>query len=159
MLKLPHQSLSQAFEQAENNGINPSSNATFGEIVEARFSRRGLMKGVLGVSAIAAFAEPLALDAAAQANPTPSFPFRETSSIPDEKHAVAEGHKADILIRWGDPLFADSPAFNPQAQTAAAQARQFGYNNDYLGYIPMPGAAKPVNMACSASIMNIPMKS
>ena len=29
------------------------------------------------------------------------------------------------------------------AQTAAAQRLQFGYNNDYLGYFPMPGAANP----------------
>ncbi len=28
-------------------------------------------------------------------------------------------------------------------QSAAAQKLQFGYNNDYLGYIPMPGAANP----------------
>jgi secreted PhoX family phosphatase len=28
-------------------------------------------------------------------------------------------------------------------QTAAAQKMQFGYNNDYLGYLPMPGAANP----------------
>ena len=26
-------------------------------------------------------------------------------------------------------------------QTAAAQAKQFGYNNDYVGYVPMQGAA------------------
>src|SRR5262249_3974760 len=28
-------------------------------------------------------------------------------------------------------------------QTAAAQKRQFGYNNDYLGYLPMPGVQNP----------------
>ena len=28
-------------------------------------------------------------------------------------------------------------------QSAAAQKRQFGYNNDFLGYIPMPGATEP----------------
>ena len=31
----------------------------------------------------------------------------------------------------------------PRHQSAANQAKQFGYNNDYLGYLPMPGAADP----------------
>jgi uncharacterized protein len=57
----------------------------------------------------------------------------------DDKHHVAEGYNADVLIRWGDPLFADSPEFDPRAQTADKQARQFGYNNDYIGLIPLPG--------------------
>ena len=34
-----------------------------------------------------------------------------------------------------------APAFDPLKQNAAAQKKQFGYNNDYLGYLPMPGAA------------------
>jgi secreted PhoX family phosphatase len=59
----------------------------------------------------------------------------------DEKHYVAEGHDADVLIRWGDPVLPGAPAFDPTQQTAAAQKLQFGYNNDYLGYLPMPGAA------------------
>ena len=36
-----------------------------------------------------------------------------------------------------------APAFDPMKQTAAAQKQQFGYNNDFLGYLPMPGAANP----------------
>ncbi|HMN87738.1 MAG TPA: DUF839 domain-containing protein, partial [Bauldia sp.] len=58
-------------------------------------------------------------------------------------HHVAEGYDADILIRWGDAVVADAPAFDVMKQTAAAQAKQFGYNNDYVGYVPLPGAADP----------------
>ena len=47
-----------------------------------------------------------------------------------------------MLLRWGDPLFADSPEFDPTKQTAEAQARQFGYNNDYVGYIAIDGSAE-----------------
>ncbi|ODN68557.1 hypothetical protein A6302_04145 [Methylobrevis pamukkalensis] len=47
-----------------------------------------------------------------------------------------------MLLRWGDALFPDSPAFDPANQTPEAQARQFGYNNDYVGYIPLDGSAK-----------------
>ena len=43
---------------------------------------------------------------------------------------MAAGYDADVLLRWGDPLFPDSPAFAPANQTPEAQRRQFGYNND-----------------------------
>ena len=60
----------------------------------------------------------------------------------DEKHYVADGYDADILIRWGDPVLPGAPAFHPQKQTAEAQAKQFGYNNDYLGYFPLDGSRR-----------------
>jgi hypothetical protein len=43
---------SQAYEEAENRGSNPTDNPTFGDIVAVRFGRRDLVKGVLGVGAI-----------------------------------------------------------------------------------------------------------
>ena len=58
----------------------------------------------------------------------------------DADHHVAEGYDADVLLRWGDRLFADAPEFDPTAQSPEAQARQFGYNNDYVGFIPLDGA-------------------
>ena len=35
------------------------------------------------------------------------------------------------FLKWGEPLFADAPAFDSGAQTAAAQAKQVGYNCDF----------------------------
>jgi len=44
---------------------------------------------------------------------------------------VPEGYRAEVLISWGDPIFADAPAFDPAGKTpAAAQERQMGDNND-----------------------------
>lgn len=134
----------QAFEDAENAGSNPSDNASIGEIIAARYHRRDILKGALGVAAIAATVSPLALAASQKAHAAVAgFRFKEVAAGVDERHHVAEGYDADILIRWGDAVTPGAPAFDPAQQSAAAQKQQFGYNNDYIGYLPMPGAANP----------------
>jgi len=135
---------SAGFELSEDTGANTSQNDTIGDIIAERLSRRDLMRGALAATAIAATVSPAALLAAGpanarSANTTPSFAFPEVQAGSGPDHAVAEGYDADILIRWGDKVLADAPDFDPTAQTAEAQARQFGYNNDYLGYIPLDG--------------------
>ncbi|TSE05949.1 PhoX family phosphatase [Mesorhizobium intechi] len=131
-------------EENEGPAANPTDNRTMGEIIAARFSRRGFLKGSLAVSAIAATVGPLALIAAddAHAAEGSAFKFDELEAAIDDKHHVAPGYDADVLLRWGDPLFADSPGFDPTKQSAEAQARQFGYNNDYVGYIAIDGSAE-----------------
>jgi secreted PhoX family phosphatase len=131
-------------EDAEGEGHNQSANPTMGEIISKRFSRRNFLQGSLAVSAIAATVSPVAFMSAgkARAAGTSAFSFPEVEAGVDANHHVADGYDADVLLRWGDPLFPDSPAFDPTKQTAAAQERQFGYNNDYVGYIPLEGSAE-----------------
>jgi secreted PhoX family phosphatase len=134
---------SQAAEASEDVGSNTSQNPTIGDVIATRLARRDVLRGALGVAALAGIA-PLALDRALAQSVTPTrFSFREIAAGSDEKHHVSEGYDADVLIRWGDAVLRDAPAFDPLKQTASAQQRQFGYNNDYLGYIPMRGAADP----------------
>lgn len=131
-------------EDADGDGHNPSLNPTMGEIIGKRFSRRGFLQGSLAVSAIASTVGPVALMSAdkARAAGSSAFSFTEVEAGVDATHHVAEGYDADVLLRWGDALFADSPAFDPMAQTSAAQERQFGYNNDYVGFIPLEGSSE-----------------
>jgi secreted PhoX family phosphatase len=136
---------SQAYEASEDVGRNSTGNPTIGDIIAARFDRRDLLKGALGVAAISATMGPLALAAASQARAAAParFTFREIEAGVDVDHHVAEGHDAQVLIRWGDPVLPGGQALDPAKQTAAAQKLQFGYNNDYVAYFPMPGAANP----------------
>jgi secreted PhoX family phosphatase len=131
-------------EDAAGEPHNLTANPTMGEIISRRFSRRSVLKGALAASAISATVSPLALLAADQAKAAAQsvFSFPELEAGVDTDHHVAEGYEADVLLRWGDPLFADSPAFDPKAQSAASQKRQFGYNNDFLGYVPLDGSAE-----------------
>jgi len=131
-------------EEADSAPRNRSDNPTMGEIISARFSRRGFLQGSLAVSAIAATVSPIALITAdhARAAEGSAFTFNEVEAGVDAKHHVADGYDADILVRWGDGLFSDAPEFDPTRQTADAQRRQFGYNSDYLGYIPLEGSSE-----------------
>jgi uncharacterized protein len=138
----------RAAEEAENAGTNTSANPTMGEIIADRYNRRDLLRGALAVTAISATVSPLAVGLAEQAKAqggeaATSFNFKEVMAGSDENHHVAEGYEADVLIRWGDPVLPAAPAFDPQEQSAEAQKRQFGYNNDFLGYFPLPGASHP----------------
>ncbi|WP_150287773.1 PhoX family protein [Rhabdaerophilum calidifontis] len=141
------QPISVQFEEAEDLGSNASANPTLGDVIAERMGRRDLLKGLLGCAVIGATVSPIALTVAEQAraqtppNTTPSFNFKEIAAGSDERHHIAEGYDADILIRWGDPVLPGAPAFDPLKQSAAAQAKQFGYNNDFLGFAPIDGRA------------------
>lgn len=89
-------------------------------------------------------ASPLALLAAARETPgahtsAPSaFGFTEVAHGVNETHQIAPCYRADILVRWGDPVLPGAPIFDPRGQSVAAQLRQFRYNNDYIGFLPLP---------------------
>lgn len=131
-------------EALEDVGRNGSGNPTIGDIINLRYSRRGFLSGSLGVTAIAATVGPLALLATGEAGgaEASAFSFDEAKAGVDEMHHLAAGYEGDILLRWGDKVFADSPEFDPMNQTPAAQARQFGYNNDYVGFVPLDGSSE-----------------
>lgn len=100
----------------------------------------------MAVTAISATVSPMAMlaaagDAEAQSTVEGSaFNFPEVKAGVDADHHVAKGYDADVLLRWGDKVFADAPEFDPTRQSEAAQERQFGYNNDFVGFIPLDGA-------------------
>lgn len=144
---------SDAFEASEDVGRNPSPAPTIGDVIAARYSRRDMLKGTLGATAIAAVLGPQAVAAAhpdhakAVTRAASAFAFPELPAEVTASHAVAEGYDADLLIRWGDPVLPGAPAFDPLNQSAEAQAQQFGYNNDYIGAVPHPDAPEEAGRA------------
>ena len=144
----PFSCRSEAFEASDDRPTNTSNDATLGDIINARYSRRSVLKGALGVTAMSALAaSPFALLAASgkqDDSAAGAFAFSEIDHGVDDNHHVAPGYSADVLMRWGDPVLPGAPAFDPHAQSADAQRKQFGYNNDFIGYIPLPpGSGNP----------------
>ncbi|WP_285249889.1 PhoX family phosphatase [Pseudarthrobacter sp. fls2-241-R2A-168] len=129
---------------------NTSSNSYFRDIASATMSRRaalgfgaaGALAVVLGSAVTSAEpASAVGLSKAAKEGFGKSK-LQFTAIKPVDKavdaFTVPEGFTWQPIIRWGDPLFADSPDFDLNNQTAAAQARQFGYNNDYTDIVEIP---------------------
>ena len=129
-------------DEDDLNPSNTSLGATFQDIANIRFSRRAALKGLLATSALTAVgaaAGPLGQAQAAAGSSTLTF-----SEIPhgyDAEFHVAEGYDAQILLRWGDKVLADAPEFSVGKLTGEGQARQFGYNCDFIGYMPLPAGS------------------
>ncbi|WP_158879562.1 PhoX family protein [Amycolatopsis anabasis] len=128
---------------------NESGNAYFGDVVKDVVSRRGALKaGAVMAAAAGGFA---ALSGSAAAEPaTPaapgvaggagrSVPGTDFDPVPPntaDAVTIPDGYAQSVVIRWGDPVVPGAPKFDFTKQTAAAQEKQFGYNNDFTGLIP-----------------------
>ena len=132
-------------DESENRTSNPriaGGAATIGDVIAERLSRRAFVGGLaafggLAASGCASVAATSGPGMAARAGGEDAFTFAEITRGMDETLHVPTQYRSDVVIRWGDSLFDDSPRFDPFNQTEAAQLRQFGYNNDYIGLVEL----------------------
>ncbi|WP_370289875.1 PhoX family phosphatase [Nocardioides sp.] len=125
---------------------NPTSHPHVQEHISAVLGRRSLLAGaaatgagvlVLGSTA-QAVAGPTPVTAAAAARRTvAAAKFAPVS--PNKRDAVttARGFTSSVIISWGDAVVAGAPRFDAYAQTPEKARQQFGYNNDYVGVLPL----------------------
>ncbi|TGY89885.1 PhoX family phosphatase [Marinicauda algicola] len=104
---------------------------SIGELIDRRLTRRAAL-GLLGGAGLAAGLP--AGGARALQDGVSSLAFTQLDHAIEPDHAVAPGYRAEVLIRWGDAMFPDAPVFDPWNQSAEAQARQFGTQNDFIAY-------------------------
>ena len=131
------------FEEQDGIAVNPSTQAAIAEIIDARLSRRALVKGIAAGGAFGLFgcssAGPLSTTAAARAaDGSAPLTFAEVGRSADERHRLAAGYSAQVLIRQGDPIRRGGPPYQPGRQTGAQQEQQFGTDNDFLAFMPLP---------------------
>ena len=127
---------------------NTSDNEYFRDIVGIAISRRALLVGA-GVGAAAIVlgnglgTSGPAFAAQGSGGVPGGLSFAPIAPVPaaTDRFVVPQGYTWSPIIRWGDPIFSTNDAFDPAHQTADLQARQFGYNNDYLDII-MTGSNK-----------------
>ena len=127
-------------DASENHTSNPrivAGAATIGDIIDERLSRRGFLASLGATTAAVSVGCASTAQNEPETRVAADFSFSEITRGADAYHHLPEEYVADIVLRWGDPVFEGAPAFDPYNQAASGQLKQFGYNNDFIGFYPL----------------------
>ena len=110
--------------------VNPGPEETdFDRVMDRALSRRDLIKGVMVFGGVAALGNTL-FPAITEAAPH-RFAFDAINTSTADNITVPPGYSAQVMVRWGDPLWSDGEEFDHATRgTASSQAVSFGDNND-----------------------------
>ena len=127
-------------------GRNESANPSFESILQARLSRRNLLKGGVGLAAMPFLGASLAAcGSSGSSDPAPSVTSQSLSFSAAAFSAVAKsvadalsvpaGYSATVLYRLGDPIDASVDAYaNDGSDTAASFEHRAGDHHDGIYY-------------------------
>jgi secreted PhoX family phosphatase len=138
---------------------NQTDNPYLGDMIQTAMSRRSLIQaGSVGALVLAVTGASVALPrtpapsgGSTTPSPPPALPptpgdgaltFKPIPPNRLDALIVPNGYDHAVVVQWGDPVLPGAPAFDPHEQTAAAQSKQFGYNNDYLAVLPLDRAGR-----------------
>ncbi|HEX5738269.1 MAG TPA: alkaline phosphatase PhoX [Hydrogenophaga sp.] len=152
----PHNNQPTDFNEEDSN---TSSNPQFEQVLDARLSRRGLLRGaagaagagVLGASALSGCAT--AGGAAGTTGPAlTSLGFKPVAKSLADKVVVPEGYTAQIIYALGDPLTANTPAFKNDGTDTTFEQRA-GDHHDGMEWFGLDASGKPSNSFNSRGIL------
>jgi secreted PhoX family phosphatase len=113
----------------------PDQSHHFSDILRRRLTRRAVVQGGIAAT-LMVVSRPSAVAGQDTESALTFTPIEPTvgGNVP----TVPAGYSFSPLVRWGDPVMANAPTFDPTNLTAASQALQAGYNCDYVGFLPLP---------------------
>ncbi|WP_027891745.1 PhoX family protein [Calidithermus chliarophilus] len=112
---------------------NQSENAYVRDVIEEALTRRGF----LSASAAGLFVLS-GLGSLAGARASGGIGFKAIELSTEDRLVLAEGYSSGVVIRWGDPIGRGARRFDLANWSARDQEAAFGYNCDYISYLPLP---------------------
>ncbi|KRB77335.1 phosphatase [Nocardioides sp. Root190] len=129
---------------------NPTDHPHIRDEITKAVARRAVLRGgaagagavlvgsVVGTGSLAAAATTTGVSrAAAAAGPLGTHRFRPVTPNKRDAFTVPTGYRTSVVMKWGDPVVLGAPDFDPAEQSVAAAEKQFGFNCDYVGVLPL----------------------
>ena len=135
-------------ETFDRTRFNKSANKPFEEVLEAQLSRRKILKGGLGLSAMTAFGA-FGLTGCSASNvsaPLASQPSRSSAILNFDSVAgsltdavvVPNGYTAQVLVPWGTPLNSNPQPWKQDGSNSAFdQENSLGMHHDGMHFFPL----------------------
>ena len=126
----------------DDDDTNPSRNPSFASVLEARMSRRTLLKGSMGLAAGTFFGGSLMACADDDVTPPPApqlrLDFTAVGKSLADAVVVPAGYTASVLFRLGDPIAAGVADYtNNGSEPGASHALRAGDHHDAIYYFGM----------------------
>ncbi|MDP3887289.1 PhoX family phosphatase [Hydrogenophaga sp.] len=143
-----------------NEDSNHTANPHIDQVLDARLSRRGLLRGaagaagagVLGTTALSGCATSGASGTTGAA--LTSLGFKPVAKSLADKVVVPEGYSAQIIYALGDPLAAGVPAYKNDGSDTAFEQRA-GDHHDGMEWFGLDASGKPSNSFNSRGILAV----
>ncbi|MDP3326626.1 MAG: PhoX family phosphatase [Hydrogenophaga sp.] len=143
-----------------NEDSNHTANPHIDQVLDARLSRRGLLRGaagaagagVLGTTALSGCATSGASGTTGAA--LTSLGFKPVAKSLADKVVVPEGYSAQIIYALGDPLAAGVPAYKNDGSDTAFEQRA-GDHHDGMEWFGLDASGKPSTSFNSRGILAV----
>lgn len=137
-------------ETFDSTRFNKSNNKPFEEVLDANLSRRNVLKGGLGISAMTAFgafglaghstANAATMQATGAQKSTATLAFESVKGSLTDSVVVPKGYTAQVLVPWGTPLNKQGKAWlEDGTNNAQDQANSLGMHHDGMHFFPLNG--------------------
>jgi uncharacterized protein len=126
-------------EHGDEPPSNLSDNPTFTTIAEARYARRGVMKGGLAAAVTGLMGTSfLSSPANAAAEGGPLIGFKAIPTDASDQIVVPEGYSIQVIMAQGTPITGHMPAYSLD-NTGEEQGMQTGAHHDGMHFFPIEG--------------------
>ncbi|GAA6142632.1 PhoX family phosphatase [Hydrogenophaga sp. 5NK40-0174] len=135
---------------------NPTDNPSIAEVLQARLSRRGLLRSAVGAAGLGSLAATGLAGCATQGSgpmaPADKLGFNPVAKSLADAVVVPEGYTAEVVYALGDPLTASTAAFKNDGTDTAFEQRA-GDHHDGMEWFGLDAQGRPSDAAVARGLI------